>query len=220
MLYSDREHGLLELVKQHKCKIGIEIGVRTGAYSKLILQETDIEKLYLLDCFPYPNMLPETLNNLKNYTDRIEIINGFSPQYSVNFQDNFFDFIYIDANHSYEYVKQDLIAWFSKLKVGGIFAGDDYTYVHNPGEGLYGVVQAVDEFEKEYNQEVYVTGCANNSITEKHRVAKGLGKVIEAGLNNQINIIFGTSSDQDDIKIPNWYCIKKRNNITNVSYIY
>ena len=55
-----------------------------------------------------------------------------------DFPDKYFDLVYIDANHSYKSVKQDIIAWMPKVKEGGILAGHDYPIFE-------GVKQAVDE---------------------------------------------------------------------------
>ena len=38
------------------------------------------------------------------------------------------DFVYIDANHNYECVKEDIEHWYPKVKVGGIIAGHDFHY--------------------------------------------------------------------------------------------
>jgi len=54
------------------------------------------------------------------------------------------DFIFVDADHSYEGCLADMRAWWPKLKPGGIFAGHDYSTVDFPG-----VVRAVDEFAAE-----------------------------------------------------------------------
>ena len=40
--------------------------------------------------------------------------------------DGSLDFVYIDARRDYDSVKEDLNAWFRKVKPGGIFAGHDY----------------------------------------------------------------------------------------------
>ena len=42
------------------------------------------------------------------------------------FPDESLDFVYLDALHSYRDCMNDLIAWFPKLKAGGLMAGDDY----------------------------------------------------------------------------------------------
>ncbi len=48
--------------------------------------------------------------------------------------------VYIDADHSYEWVKRDIEAWWPLIPSGGILAGHDY------GNENFGVKQAVDEF--------------------------------------------------------------------------
>jgi predicted O-methyltransferase YrrM len=47
--------------------------------------------------------------------------------------------VYIDGDHAYESVKQDIAAWLPKIRKGGILAGHDY------GAGWAGVKKAVDE---------------------------------------------------------------------------
>jgi len=58
------------------------------------------------------------------------------------FDDEYFDFIYIDGDHSYKAVKEDIELWYPKLRKGGIIAGDDY---HKDG-----VKPAVEECFKNY----------------------------------------------------------------------
>ena len=41
-------------------------------------------------------------------------------------EDESLDVIYIDANHSFDFVKKDIQMWRKKLKRGGLFAGHDY----------------------------------------------------------------------------------------------
>jgi predicted O-methyltransferase YrrM len=204
----NREDGFTYLINTLNLKIGIEIGVREGHYSEYLLQNSNLEILYSLDIFPYPNMLPDTQNKLNKFAQRSSIIVGSTPEQAEIFKDSYFDFIYIDANHTYKAVYQDIITWWPKLRTGGLFAGDDYTNLTNPGEGKYGVVEAVNRFVKEYNQEIYITGAGNNTAKEHNRIANAYGKIIEAGLNGKLDIKFGTTNE-DDIKIPNWYMIKQ-----------
>ena len=55
------------------------------------------------------------------------------------FENESVDFIFIDANHDYEYVKADIEAWYPKLKIGGIMCGHDYS------ADFIGVKKAVKE---------------------------------------------------------------------------
>jgi hypothetical protein len=168
----------IELIEKYKPKgIGIEIGVLRGDFSKIILQNSSELQLYLLDCWSAqtkevyydPSNVDEcqhycnlsyTLANLKDYFNRIKILKEFSD-IAVNFFPNdFFDFIYIDANHSYEAVLKDLNIWYPKLKSGGLFSGDDYV-------PTCGVIRAVNEFTKNNNIDFGITkGHANWYFTK------------------------------------------------------
>lgn len=61
---------------------------------------------------------------------------GDSPIVAGIFPDESLDFVFIDADHHYEEVKKDLLAWWPKVKRGGRFAGHDHTPVY------WGVEQA------------------------------------------------------------------------------
>lgn len=202
----DREYGFTRVINECNYKIGIEIGVRNAHYSVWLLKHTNLVKLYSLDqtCFH------DTLQNLRPFGERSEFVNDRSPQAASRFPDEFFDFIYIDAGHSYNDVYNDMNGWWQKLRHGGMFCGDDYTHVHNPGEGVYGVVEAVNKFCEENNLTYCVTGAGINSKAEKERVARGMGKVIEKALKREVmGIRFGESSDADDIRIPQWFLFKE-----------
>lgn len=206
MYVADREYGFTRLINQRGYKTGIEIGVRHGKYSAWLLEHTDLDKLYSLDMFPYPDMFPTTFNNLIKYAGRSEICEGKTPDYAQTFADHSLDFIYIDASHKYEDVKKDLYAWWPKLRIDGLFCGDDYTHVVNPGsEGIYGVVEAVNEFADENNHTLYVTGIERQSRSEQERVARGFGKIIEAQLNGKLDVNMG---DVNGISIPQWFIFK------------
>lgn len=88
-----------------------------------------------------PNWLYEEF--LKNVSPVQEIINPVrkkSNLASFDYDDRSLDFVFIDAGHSYENVKEDITSWFPKIKIGGFIAGHDY----NPK--WPSVVRAVDEF--------------------------------------------------------------------------
>ena len=80
---------------------------------------------------------------IKNTSSLSSVINPIrmdSVSASKIYKDNSIDFVFIDANHEYDYVKKDIEAWFPKVKVGGIIAGHDYR------NGWKDVDKAVNEF--------------------------------------------------------------------------
>jgi len=86
----------------------------------------------------------------------IKVVRQYSDEAAKNFADDYFDFVYIDADHSYEGCKKDLEAWYPKVKPGKIFAGDDYSHYHAPVTGVkFEVIKAVNEFAEKNNLIVY-----------------------------------------------------------------
>ena len=83
--------------------------------------------------------IEKEFNNNTRYFDNITLYKDYSYNTVDKFQDGYFDFIYIDANHTYEDVKRDLELYLPKLKKGGLIGGHDY-YVD-----WEGVVKAVNE---------------------------------------------------------------------------
>ena len=77
----------------------------------------------------------------------VRLYRMMSDEAAKNFPDEYFDLIYIDADHSYEGCKKDLEAWWPKVKSGRFFTGDDYSHSHAPVNKLkFEVIRAVDEF--------------------------------------------------------------------------
>ena len=78
-----------------------------------------------------------------NYGDTIKLIQGFSTKVADRFVDNSLDLVFIDGDHSYDAVSNDLRAWWPKVKQGcGVMGGHDYS---GPASNI---TQAVDEFVK------------------------------------------------------------------------
>jgi len=147
-----------------------EIGVREGHYSRYILANTNIKKLYAIDPWEInrelanPQECYDTCKNFLNpFGDRFEMIKEYSVAASKLFCDEYFDFIYIDAMHTYENVKEDILSWYPKLKKGGILAGHDYHQNDWPG-----VVQAVDEFVKINEKELNLTDIDSPDYIIEH----------------------------------------------------
>lgn len=81
----------------------------------------------------------EFIKNIEPLSDVISPIRKSSIEASKQFEDLSLDFVFIDASHDYNSVKQDLECWYPKVKPGGWFAGHDYP-------NWPGVVKAVDEW--------------------------------------------------------------------------
>lgn len=163
---------LSNILNQHDLNtFGVEIGVKQGVFSKHLLSTVNFKKLYLVD--PWTDQdrgtydethhdhredLLACLDNVKPFKGRCEIVKEFSHNAYSLFEDGYFDFIYIDGNHSYEAVLDDLNKWYPKLKVGGLIAGDDYTI--KPEElsfnYMFGVKRAVDEFALQNKRNVSI----------------------------------------------------------------
>ena len=72
---------------------------------------------------------------------------GRSSDVCKNFEDEYFDFIYIDADHSFDAVLNDLKNWYPKVKKGGVISGHDWDCNPLLSEfHLFGVERAVREF--------------------------------------------------------------------------
>ncbi len=56
-----------------------------------------------------------------------------SLEAAAQFPDGTFDLVYIDGNHAYADVVEDIAAWRPKVKVGGLLAGHDYDVLARPG---------------------------------------------------------------------------------------
>jgi predicted O-methyltransferase YrrM len=64
-----------------------------------------------------------------------------------DFKDESLDFVFIDGNHQYSYVLEDITEWSKKVRSGGIVSGHDYfEFLDN------GVIRAVNEYVKQYPQ--------------------------------------------------------------------
>jgi SAM-dependent methyltransferase len=82
------------------------------------------------------------LNNTESFQKVLSPIRLSSTEAPELFEDNSLDFVFIDASHEYEDVKADILAWYPKVKIGGILAGHDYHEDKTYNEGVY---QAVNE---------------------------------------------------------------------------
>ncbi len=141
---------------------GAEIGVKQGRYSDELLRNWRGSELVSIDPWlsadpedyvdrsnvsqdRFNEFYEETRERLADYGSRSTIWRMTSVEAATKVPDHSFDFVYIDARHDYESVKEDLEAWCSKVRPGGILAGHDYVDGDLP-EGEFYVKSAVDEY--------------------------------------------------------------------------
>lgn len=146
----------VEYLKEHygdRELTGVEIGVYTGANALSMITNLNIQKLYLVDPYiEYSEYDKAELGAVK-YQIPLEAtykqaLADLTPYKSIQFirqksQDAVdkipeVDFVYVDGNHAYEYVKQDIESYFPKLKQDGVLGGDNFE--------LKSVLHAVGEF--------------------------------------------------------------------------
>lgn len=129
-----------------------EIGVDKGDFSLQILIKTQPKKLHLIDLWgserynQYKRKEVELKFEKEILSKNVAINFGYSTKVVDMFEDSYFDWIYIDTDHSYETTKEELKLYSSKIKVGGIIAGHDYVEGFWNGLVKFGVIEAVNEF--------------------------------------------------------------------------
>ncbi len=136
--------------------VGLELGVSKADSFMTILENcSNIKTLYGVDSYrPHHDIFEgrdisdfesdmikaESLYKQKHssHKDKIKFFECTSQEAVLNFEDESLDFIFIDADHSYDSVFQDLSIWYPKIKKGGLLTGHDYE--------MMTVQQAVNDF--------------------------------------------------------------------------
>jgi hypothetical protein len=131
--------------------VGAEVGTYRADFSVAMLSKRQVRKLYLIDPYAYfgdsQKMTQEMLDDAKRkaakrvdkYGDKVCWIYQPSHEAARAIPEKL-DFVYIDGDHRYEGVKQDIADYWPLVDDGGIFGGHDF-YRDWPG-----VIQAVTEF--------------------------------------------------------------------------
>jgi hypothetical protein len=128
-----------EVMAQTLCelgfKVGAEIGVLWGEHAEILCKYNPTLKLYCVDpwipykgyhdyhSFQYEPNYEHALVRLDQYD--CELIRKFSLDAAKDFEDNSLDFVYIDGNHDFRHVIDDIDEWSKKVKPGGIIYGHD-----------------------------------------------------------------------------------------------
>lgn len=130
---------LADLLAEMGLNRGAEIGTEQGVYAETLLKANPKLHLSCVDAWTayrgyrdhtrqskLDNFYEITQARLMPYRWQYELIRAFSMDALNHFEDNSLDFVYIDANHDFINVTQDVYHWSKKVRVGGIVAGHDY----------------------------------------------------------------------------------------------
>jgi glycosyltransferase involved in cell wall biosynthesis len=87
------------------------------------------------------NILELFKKNMSPVEGKIDLtpIQMFSVPASKLYSDKSLDFVFLDANHKYETITEDIKHWLPKIKSGGIIGGHDYS------PAFPGIIKAVNE---------------------------------------------------------------------------
>lgn len=142
---------------------GAELGVFHGDLSSHLLARPDL-KLIMVDSWgdtylPGYNPPPGEMNweDMERHAEAAEVLTRHADDRRIIIRsdtaaaasqvgDAILDFVFVDADHSYEACARDIAAWVGKLKPGGLLSGHDYAHPDFPA---WDVKRAVDEFAAE-----------------------------------------------------------------------
>jgi hypothetical protein len=143
--------------------VGAEIGVFRGNFSRMLFTATQPTRLFLVD--PWENsdapaharswygkgsandMAAIHADVVKTFSaepfaGRVEVVRSRSAPWLAGLADQSLDFVYIDGDHTYGAVREDIALSVAKVRKGGVIALDDYALGQWWGDG---VVRAVHE---------------------------------------------------------------------------
>jgi hypothetical protein len=154
---------------------GAEIGVQLAQFSAELLEKWHGRRLYSIDPWHHftdgsyvdaanveqarqDRFYQQVCERLAPYGERSHLLRLTSVAAAAHFREGQLDFAYLDAQHDYLSVREDLSHWYPKVKAGGIIGGHDYINGTWKVAGEFGVKRAVDEFAKEKGLQVLTTG--------------------------------------------------------------
>jgi hypothetical protein len=141
---------LMSLIEGHDLRVGAEVGVWKGETTFFLLDHAPNLTLHAVDlwerqpgheCYDVPSVtrgghtekiaFDELYYNflkkasLPEYNDRLFVHKDWSHKAAVTIPDGSLDFVFLDADHSYEAVKRDIEVWKPKVMPGGFLMGHD-----------------------------------------------------------------------------------------------
>ena len=119
--------------------IFVEVGTFKGEFAEVLCSQCEPAQLYCVDPYLHYADYRDTINSLERLEEicaqaharlarfgtRVKFIKALSADAVTQFADHSLDFVYLDGNHAFRFVDQDLRLWYPKLRPGGLMCGDD-----------------------------------------------------------------------------------------------
>lgn len=148
-----------DIIKKLPGGLIVEVGTYYGcSFSFLVIEAINSGKKFdcvAVDACPWEDVEPNFNKHMAPLKGHFRtMFGGDSFDRAKDFKDKSIDFLFLDANHTKEFVSKDIAAFLPKMKPGGIMAGHDYG---NPNYRPYqGVYDAVNEAFPRKVDESYV----------------------------------------------------------------
>ncbi len=149
-----------EIIREENFTKVAEIGVWKGGTTRKILKKLPdlVEEYWAVDPWEVMDEMERTRTEgrrtkwhwdeyhkyvcgLMLHFPQLRVLRMTSEQASEVFPDGYFDMIYVDAIHTFDYLNADIGYWLPKVREGGILSGHDYG-----GRRFPGVKEAVDKW--------------------------------------------------------------------------
>ncbi len=143
--------------KEMGFKFGAEIGTYKGEFTKefcktgLEIATIDPWNAYDEANQERQNLIFKSAIELLTPYKNCRIIKKTSMEAVKGFADESLDFVYIDGNHEFRFIAEDLAEWTKKVRPGGVVSGDDYFYTKTTkGPQLWHVGYVLDAYINAY----------------------------------------------------------------------
>ena len=170
---------LPEFFKEMGYNVGAEIGVEGGIFTEVLCRAG--LKVYAIDPWMaygdlkvnskqhrHEAFYEETKKRLAPYD--CTIIRKTSMEAVKDFADGSLDFVYIDGNHSFKYIAEDICEWSKKVKKGGVISGHDYVELRTSRPLYCDVKYIVDAFTRAMKLDKwFILGKKSEGKRDKYR---------------------------------------------------
>jgi len=160
--YIDRVSWAMDLLNKtapdKKERVGVEVGLWKADFAMLMLEADKNLHWYGVDPYfmyghkhrkqsDWDAVYARVCSKMEKYGERFTLVRKPSIE-GVEFIPDNVDFVFIDGNHDYKFVLDDITAYEKKVRPGGILAGHDYFPPYTA------VRKAANEYAEKHNRDL------------------------------------------------------------------